>query len=86
MRIGWFILLLCLGLPDASSGGGTTGGQPPGRGGTAVTGTATVQGTEEVPQEWIEEILENQEMLESMEFFEEIDLFQEPDLFSPHDF
>jgi hypothetical protein len=43
-------------------------------------------GTEDVPVEWIEEILTNQEMLESLELLDKLELFEGEERFSPHHF
>jgi len=43
-------------------------------------------GTEEIPVEWIEEILANQEMLESLELLDKLELFEGENRFSPHHF
>jgi hypothetical protein len=48
--------------------------------------TADPDGTEDLPLEWIAEILENQEMFESLDLLDKYELFEGGDRFSPHRF
>ncbi len=48
--------------------------------------TANPDGTEDLPLEWIAEIMENQEMFESLELLDKYELFEGGDRFSPHRF
>ncbi len=54
--------------------------------GTETSRAAGTEGREELPREWLEEILENQEMLESLELLEKLELFEGESRFSPHHF
>ena len=48
--------------------------------------TANPDGTEDLPSEWIAEIMENQEMFESLELLDKYEFFKGGDRFSPHRF
>ena len=48
--------------------------------------TADPEGTEDLPLEWISEMMENREMLESLDLLDKFELFREGDRFSPHRF
>jgi hypothetical protein len=53
---------------------------------TSAVRADLAEGTQEVPLEWIDEILKNQEMFEGMELLEKLDLFEGETRFSPHHF
>ena len=80
----WGILLWLI---PCSGGGAEQGQRFPAeseKGGGAVVDAP--EPAEDVPLEWIEEILENREVLESMEMLESMDLFEPEKRFSPHHF
>ena len=73
---------------------GHVSGEEPGAVGPDRQGTADTEthrtvdpdGKEDLPLEWISEMMENQEMLESLDLLDKFELFRGGDRFSPHRF